>query len=357
MSGELGCGAYRATIAPRGQGGTGTVGEEEIAFTSLDWDRRVDEVASATAEAAGYGFAECCATLGDTEPWRDELVIYRDGALVWVGPVTTVVVAPDAETFRVEAAGLSVWWSRRRFHERHRDRNRELADIAQDYHDDALSVDASMNVTFTPTATGITATRTVRVRERRIVSDAMRELMDTGLDVVDYGPLREIRAGGLEVPATSLPLLTEEDFRVLPTLTRDGEEEGTRWTVTGFGTGPEGADILGTADDTTVEGTYGVHERVESESEIEDQDSADAAAATRLARTRTPETTMSDGVLADTAPFQINELVAGQQADLRLRDATYCVTTPSAVRVGDVRVSATPETEDVTIELMPLGTT
>lgn len=353
---ELGCGTYVATIAPRGFGGTGAVGEFNVAFSSLDWNRVVDDTSTASVSANGYEYEACCQTLVDVEPARDELVIYRDGELVWVGPVTLVEISPDIAELRIEAHGLSWWWGRRRFRERHQDEDVEIATIAQAYHDDAMSIDSSMNVTFTPTATGITATRTVKVRESRIVSDAMRELMDTGLDFVDYGPAREIRAGNLEVPGPIIPLLIEQHFRELPRMTFDGTELGTRWRVTGFGQGKDGAEIIGTAEDTTVEPTYGVHDRVESEGEIEDQTSADAAAATRLAKSRVPVLSLSDGALLPEAPFGVNELVAGVGVNLRFSAQTYCHTSPEQARLGTVSFFFDGADESVSLDLIPEGT-
>ncbi len=104
---SLGCATeYRAVIHWRG-GAQQYLALERI--SAVEWGRTINDIseASVTLAVADAG-AECCEALGRVEPWVHELSIYRDGDLVWQGPVVRPRFRRDTVT--VEAQDVSGWF-------------------------------------------------------------------------------------------------------------------------------------------------------------------------------------------------------------------------------------------------------
>ncbi|WP_019549819.1 hypothetical protein [Streptomyces sulphureus] len=77
-------------------------------LTAVSWGRTINDVseASITVAMADVG-AECCEALGLVEPWVHELTIYRDGELVWQGPVVRPKFGRN--TVVIEATDVFSW--------------------------------------------------------------------------------------------------------------------------------------------------------------------------------------------------------------------------------------------------------
>lgn len=84
---ELGCGENRAFIYD--QGGERMIGELTT-VVQIQHGRVLSDVSEATIVVGGPRDEACCELLGKIEPWRHELVIFRDGKRVWEGPVRNV---------------------------------------------------------------------------------------------------------------------------------------------------------------------------------------------------------------------------------------------------------------------------
>ncbi|MEU2134397.1 poly-gamma-glutamate hydrolase family protein, partial [Streptomyces sp. NPDC018352] len=78
-------------------------------LTAVSWSRTINDVSEASVTVAkGDVSADCCGQLGDVAPWVHELTIYRDGELVWQGPVQRLVLRRDSIT--IEAADVFSWF-------------------------------------------------------------------------------------------------------------------------------------------------------------------------------------------------------------------------------------------------------
>lgn len=66
-----------------------TLGELD-GWVELKWDRRLDDISEAVITIKTN--ADCCTTgfLNELHPWHHGVAIYRDGALVWDGPIALI---------------------------------------------------------------------------------------------------------------------------------------------------------------------------------------------------------------------------------------------------------------------------
>ena len=92
IQGSLGCGSHRVFVYDRG----GKILRGEITpLVSIKWDRKRDDISSATIFTNGFG-DDCCQLLAGLRSWMHELVIFRDGVRVWEGPVTRIAYGVDS---------------------------------------------------------------------------------------------------------------------------------------------------------------------------------------------------------------------------------------------------------------------
>lgn len=109
----LGCPSrYDAAIQWRG-GGADFILAVDIAnyIESLDWDRRLEATSQAKMTInLTQASEDCCLLLGRVEPALHELIIYRDGKPVWLGPVT--YVEQQGASITIEAQDMSMWLRR-----------------------------------------------------------------------------------------------------------------------------------------------------------------------------------------------------------------------------------------------------
>lgn len=93
------------------QGGTRVYTPVE-GLIGVSWERKLDDYSEANAVVAKAGVSRACGgRLGEVTPWAHELSIYRDGALVWQGPVTNKTETRDALQF--SARDVIAWLDRR----------------------------------------------------------------------------------------------------------------------------------------------------------------------------------------------------------------------------------------------------
>ncbi|MFI7278501.1 hypothetical protein [Streptomyces sp. NPDC049879] len=78
-------------------------------LTKVSWGRTANDVSDGVVTVLkGDLDPECCAALGDAEPWIHELTIYRDGELVWQGIILRTTARTDSIT--IEAVDVSAWF-------------------------------------------------------------------------------------------------------------------------------------------------------------------------------------------------------------------------------------------------------
>jgi hypothetical protein len=108
--GTLGC-ATTYAAAVHAQGGA-KLWTRLDGITALDWGRVRDDFSTAQVTVAKTtAGADCCGRLGQTSSWGHELTIYRNGGLVWQGPI--VKKTETRTEFVLDARDMIAWLDRR----------------------------------------------------------------------------------------------------------------------------------------------------------------------------------------------------------------------------------------------------
>jgi hypothetical protein len=186
-------------------------------------------------------------------------------------------------------------------------------------------------------------------------NDIINEAGRTGVSwtVLDH----DVYASG---PRTTVgaAMLRPSHFETEPEGLLDGNQFGTRFTVSGTGRG-DGVDLVvgGHATDAAVEAIYGVHERLISEPLIRDSPSAAANARhlwQQFGRDGIPFYLLS-GRLNPNAPVDINDLIPGNIFRVETEDP--CKPVPQLVRLASLEASAGPEHQWVSASFDLIGPT
>ncbi|MBO0820405.1 MAG: hypothetical protein J2P26_06095 [Nocardiopsaceae bacterium] len=110
MSGRLGQ-PETYTVVAHWRGGAQTYAALD-GVSKVVWERRGGDVASAEITIAKRDAgAGCCGALASIEPWAHEITIYRDGSLVWQGPLVDIV--EDRTTVTLTARDVTGWLDKR----------------------------------------------------------------------------------------------------------------------------------------------------------------------------------------------------------------------------------------------------
>lgn len=304
--------------------------------------------ASATFALTGTGASECVQLLASIEPWRDEMELYGDGELCWAGPVMDVSADPQSGLATVTARDLSAWWERRVLTVDVVSRQLDLATIFESYLTAAFAVDDPGIVVVT-SPTGILGDRTVAASDAKLLSGELAELARTGCDWTVAN--RTFWIGGVEVsPAARLPgRLVDESFREAPTTRRTGVgQTNDAWVrgnkVVGHYGGADSQDGVLLSD-------------VSSETSIEDQGSADAAARSWWDRAHEPLSYVEGANALDpSAHVALDELLPGLVVGVDLSGGGV-VPLFDELRLERVSVDFDADSESVQIALQPIGTT
>jgi hypothetical protein len=357
---------------------------------SASFNRVLDDTSSAQVTVAtrgGSDAAACCDLLARVNPWEHELQIRRGGRSAWVGPVKDLTFAPDG-TATIDADDLTVWWDHRFIHEEHPredsrgniaaeipgdpDARLNLAMLFLEYHDDALKPDPSPNfsVDLRGTVVPDPGDRSALPESFEYAGDAMRELARTVLDYTAVN--RVVTLGSIEVDTPPIATLVDEHWAEPPEIHVAGSEAGNRWVVGGAGGGALGADLFGQApkpadpnyaDDpdaglasalaSPAVARFGLLESSDTESNIEDEESAQRAADRRVALFAEPPTYVSGGKLRPGAPVTQEQLVPGARVRVLLRNG--CRKVAPLYRLKSVEFSLDASGETVSVELQPPG--
>lgn len=344
MAGKrLGCGVHQVFLTSVGGSGR----SDQLEWTNLNYGRKLDEKSEGRVVAGVGQSAACLTTLQSLEPFSNEIVIHRDSAAVWSGPVETPVFTYDDVS--IPARDVMQWLDRRWLAQTHGYVDVDLSLIAAYYIDDALSQDSSPNIEVSSSLSGILGTRSVVPTQFRRAADEIRELARTGLDWTVIN--RRIMLFGVEMTGRSFPILTSDIFEI-ENASPNGLQKANDIAVIGSGTsgvslGPVGR--AGGADIPLIQQSY-------SEPTILDQNSATVAAESRYAFTRTAPLYIT-GRLLESAPVDFDDLIPGirvpvqQQVGVRYINDTF--------RLSAVDVSAEHRddgyTEAVRLTLTPLG--
>lgn len=350
----LGSGQYEARIVARKTKfrPAHQIGDELQPYSG-NWSRLLNGTSEAslriTMRNRDGSNRECCETVRAIDPLRHELEIYRNGKLVWAGPIWDVKAEPKQNEVEITAKDLSVWWQLRFLLQDFISRGEDLAGIFEKYVKYTTSLDDyGLDVETLPC--GILGDRTVDGTSILSSSNELQELARTGVDWTLAN--RTCFVGGITINGqnyTIPTLLTDESFTDPPT---------TRKTAAGMGNDAylKGRTVVGHYVDPALIAPDGVLIQVKkTEYSVEDQNSADAGAKSMWDRSHEPLTYLEgDNALDPKAEIDIQELVCGVLVPIDISGGG-CVPLATKLRLERVAVNFQPNTEEVSVYLQPVG--
>lgn len=361
MSGQLGCpDTYQAVIHWRGGGQVFTVPALQ-SITALSWGRKLSGVSEASVTIARPELSpECCEQLGQVEPWCHELSIYRDGDLVWQGPIVTVEYG---ETIVVTANDVVAWLERlvnyKYLNYSGWDATRVAEDIIRwNMSSSALSVpkDYAHMLDYIVREDCGSKPNFKRGQQIAYVLDLIQDLNDYGFQYTTVGRalyLRDIKT----TTAAAQARLTEHDFAGPLSVTRDGTGAVTHAFATNQKQAEETGLFVGSVYVSPTLGTpYG---RLDTMVALSDDNATtaqlrNATATAKGGRYPAPLTidVPSGSTLVPTAPVTVEQLVCGERLDIVL--ANYCRPVEQGFRLTEVKGGWSGTGETIQITCTPL---
>lgn len=370
----LGCGLYEVYFKTRG-GDLFVCRARNI--TALSYARVLNEVseASITISLAGQD-DECCACIGNINPWEHEIAIYRDGVEVWCGPVTNAEIDLDTLVATFSCKDLLAWADKRwvELHGNDYDVSvddefpTDLADVfnfllSHGYNKEPWNMDWVLDRTNIPVTKFYPAyedpDRWGGAYPK--IGNELRELAKAGCDYTVIN--RRLIGGNISVnPPVILPRLFDVHWAKLPKI-----------TVIGTGMATEVGDASGNggfygynddqmwieAQNDEFRARFGLLQEFYTEPTLDDVDTTvlpnpitQAAAGLRELK-KQPYSYITGGELSQTAPVDMNSLVPGALVAVSLTQT--CRSIEAIYRLTNVRVSYDASKESVSIELTPKG--
>lgn len=315
--------------------------------TQLGWTRKLDGISTASATLAKQAAGPtCCADIGNSQPWSHELGFYRDGDLMWQGPIQ--FISEDKDFITIQAADVLAWmqvrYNREAFDFINSDADQ--TDIAHYFIDQAFMFDdphVREYVVAVPTG----ATYQAQAHNRYTITwfEALDDIGKQDLDYTTVG--RRILIGG-ELSTLTPPLaLTDVSFVDNVTLIQDGSQLATRYCAAG----QEGANVACVGG---VDAFYGLVERMVTADSITSNAVAEFTASS-LRNAAYPQPVViavpSGASLADTAPVGIDQLICGARIDVAL--TSFCRELAQPMRLAALDVSWDGQFETVAVNLDP----
>ncbi|MFE2934953.1 poly-gamma-glutamate hydrolase family protein [Streptomyces sp. NPDC059278] len=357
-------------------------------LTAVSWSRTINDISEASATVSFGDMSPECTELiagrfneqtgeleGGTHPWVHELTLYRDGELVWQGPIQRRVMRRDSVT--IEAADVFSWFDhlvntfrvtytspvadgqgRRRgpityIAENHIRLNLTAFQLAEVDYPGILPYIVRRDTGLFPIKVEKDGSDNTTVWTEYL-GDILREWTKRGLTWTTVGRTLLLR-GRHTTQNRATARLTLDHFAGDIEVILDGREGGTY----GWATSQQGQDVtdgrtVGTGRTRTAYGRLDVLVRIQEE----DATAADLrSAALDAIAGRYPVPLVinipDNSQLTPDAPVSIRQLVPGERIDL-LADALY---TPIAqgFLLSDVEVAWGEGGEKVGIALIPLA--
>lgn len=345
-------------------------------LTEVTWNRTLNDIAEASVTVLkGNVSAECCTALGEAEPWVHELTLYRDGELVWQGPITKTTSRRDSIV--IQAQDVTSWFDylvntwRITYTAATADaQGRKAGPItAIAYNHIRLNITgSSLAVADYPGIMDYIIVRSTGLPTIKVEKDGsknttiwtaylgtiLREWAKRGLTWTTVG--RSILLRAKPTSATRAQArLTMEDFTGEIEVIKDGTQGG----VYGFATTQDQQDIsdgksLGYGRTKTAYGRLDVLVSLDEE-KVTDADLREAAKDAIAGRYPVPVSiSVPDGsALAATAPVTLRQLVPGERFDVLAE--SFCAPVLQGFALTDVEGSWQNGQEKIGITLVPLA--
>lgn len=335
----LGCDAlYQARILDRG----GAVLLDADVLTRVEYGRLLNGASGARIVVdPDMG---CCGQIGEVRSWRHQLVIYRNGRIMWSGPVAVA----DWSSGQVEIDALDLWGllTRRVPHADITFDQADSTEVARWLIDDGLAPDDPGHTVAVAALAGV---RTVREYTEDVgqSGDHLVELTESGgIDATVVGSTFVLLPDDW---SESVGTLTDADLPDGLSVVEDGEAVVTRWVVHG----PDGSGIKAVAGGEHP--YYGLIERVVQDTSVQDQTGADAAARSRLAASL-PAPVYVDSqqvTLSPDAGVDLGRLVPGWCVDVAT--TATCRNIVQRLKLMGLRVVVDGGGESIQVQLGPVS--
>ncbi|MGW3164841.1 phage baseplate protein [Streptomyces sp. NPDC001142] len=372
---ELGCAAsYTAMVHWRG-GAQPFVSLDSL--TAVSWARTINDISEASVTIATADVsADCCGQLGDVSPWVHELTIYRDGELVWQGPIQRIVMrrgsivieASDVfswfdhlvNTYRVTYTSLTADDQGRRrgpityIAENHIRLNLNAWTLADPDYPGVLPYIVRSDVGLLPIKVEKDGSDNTTIWAEYL-GDILREWTKRGLTWTTVGRSLILRGRRSLTGARATARLTLDHFAGDVEVIKDGTQGATY----GWATSQQGQNItdgrtLGTGKTRTPYGRLDILVRIQEE-QVTAGDLLEAARDAIAGRYPVPTVinVPDSAQLTPDAPVTVRQLVPGVRIDL-LADE-LCAPIAQGFLLSDVEVSWSQGGEKVGIALIPLA--
>jgi len=353
---------YRAQIVTRPFPDRPSVVWADFPVAACTWTRKLNDISDATVDVPAN--PDCCGKLKEMANMFSlalfELHLYRDpDGLVWAGRVTELSEDPslsaDADTVTIAARGMLSWSEVRVFAApmpytvggpgQPTWTNTDVATIFEDWFLYLMSKD-DPNPGLVVNPSGVLSTRSVVLSEAANGWTKLKDVIDGGCDVVEYG--RVIYAGDLAAVIPRLLTITAEWFADPPgTRVSSLDQANKVWGVGGSG-------VLGSAGGPDP-ATGLLLETSLSDSGLTTLAAANAfAAAERAERWQALAFVEGTNSLSPGAPVNIQQLIPGARTAVDLY--ARCASVLSDMVLTDVSVSYSP-TSDSTEQIEKVSVT
>ena len=340
--------------------------------SELSWGRTADDVSEAEVTLSR---CDACTDITDIHPWVHELTVYRDGEIMWQGPVRRVRVR--RETIIIEALDVFAWLDRlvNTFRVGYtaaapdgRGRRRgTIVYIARNHlrlnlEESSLSVPTDYPGIMDYLVTDETGLPTIKVEKdgssdtsvwTEYLGDMFRDWVDRGLHWTTVGRSLVLR-GWPDQNTAAQGRVSLADLVGEVEVVRDGDQAATY----GFATTQQTQDIsdgltVGTGRTGTPYGRLDSLVRIQEDDPTE-ADLREAARSDIAGRYPAPMIIQipDSAQIAPQAPVRMAQLVPGERFDVY--DDSYCFPLEQGFALSDVEVTWDGSRERVTVGLVPL---
>lgn len=294
-----------------------------VPWSSIVWGRKRGDISEATVTTVPIDGPASLATtevLRALEPWTCELLIHRDGTLVWAGPVTGFSRAEwkmDAPaTVEIRARDASAVLRKRLVAVSRTFSNVDLASgMAETLMADAYAVSGSRYVmTRDIGACGVTGSRSYTPSDGEMVLDCVGDLADRGFSWTVIGRTFVANNATLQAASGRCGVFTERAFASLPAIDVDGTEQANYfWALSGTN--------VASGAYSSVDSAVGLLQRVESRDELRNNADAVKFAQEQYTRYRFPLMSIGQATLSSRAPIAFDDLIPGVNVSLSFEES------------------------------------
>lgn len=362
---------------------------ELTGIIEITWERVLDDFSEARVKFKPNQGDDCCGKIRPILnragqlvspglwPWAHELSIYRDGELVWQGPLFSIdeLIMPDeaTESITLVARDFIGWLDRRVVHNdlwlnnnpNHPLGTYDLVEIAEAIVRDAFGPDDPGVLAHLVTVlSGRRSKRTIRKWEARS-GDELRDIARTGLDITCVGRAIKIKGARRDETETT-KTLRAQDFRSGIEIRVIGSEAATAGvTVGGVETSgdpnapiediPPAKAYVTDPNRPAVDPFFGLIENWTQQEGVLDVGYLEWIGRQKIAEGYPPPLTLSvptDSGLSPEAPVSIHHLVPGTFFTILVQGT--CRSLAQYMRLSHVRVSWTASSaEQVGVTFIP----